>query len=351
MVEPYAINGSRDVRTRAVQAVAEIEWVRTLVDQRLKACSTIGPLALYYYSQRDAFQWRLREHMRRSRSLTEADWEMIQRKCRPNTLRTLEQAKTLLAVRASAKGVLRLVEWALTYGETWREQTVTLRWAYGEDRRAIWGHLLSGGAIRRGMVREEDGRESGQLQVVESLMVKRPEQWRGEVTRGVEYAVEALAAIDRQLQEHKEQLTRFIRLYYHPKLDTWELRQITGPNKSQYLSEEIASCLAVKQPEVERQRVDQVVELIGQRKRVKRMLRLIATLAEAAAYWPGGRWQLRGEAAGRLAWTATTVKHGLTIVTNGRAVGYASTTPKEGEVVKAQCAERTLCLTPEGKEQ
>src|SRR5574337_849129 len=35
--------------------------------------------------------------------------------------------------------------------------------------------------MRRGQVREEDGRISGQLQVVERLTVQRPEQWRGEV--------------------------------------------------------------------------------------------------------------------------------------------------------------------------
>lgn len=328
MNEPYAINGSRDVRTRAVQGVAGIEWVRTLVDRQLKACSTIGPLTLCYASQRDAFQWRLRERRRRSRSLTEADWEMVRRKCRPRTLRKMEQVKALLAVRGSAKAVLRMVEWALTYGETWREQTVTLRWACGENRRAIWGCLLSGGMIQRGQVREEDGRTSGQLQVVESFTATRPEQWRGEVAGGVEYAVEAINMIDRQLQEHKGQLTNFIRLYYHLQLDTWELRQITGPRKSRYLSEDTAARLAAKQPELERERVGQVVDLIGRRKRVKRLLRLIATLAEAAAYWSGGSWQLRGETAGRAAWAATTVKHGLAIVVNGKASGYAATKQK-----------------------
>src|SRR5574337_260132 len=325
MSEPYARGGERDVRRQAVQGVARIEWVRTMVDQQLKACSTMGPLRLYYYSQHDVFQWRVREQMRRSRSLTEGDWEELRRKCRLSTWRKVEQAKSMLAIRASARAVLQLVEWALIYGETWQEQTVTLRWACGENRRAIWGGLLSGGLIRRGQVREEDGRISGQLQVVERLTVQRPEQWRGEVMGGVEHGVEAIEGINRQLQEHKDELRNFVRLYYRPQTDAWELRHITGPRKSRYLSEEKALELMAKVPELEQRRVSQVVELMGRRKKVKRMLRMIATLIEAAACWPGGIWQLRGEAGGHAGWTATTTRHGLAVVKNGATSGQTFT--------------------------
>src|SRR5574337_144961 len=321
MSEPYARGGERDVRRQAVQGVASIEWVRTVVDQQLTACSTIGPLRLCYYPQHDVFQWRVREQMRRSRSLTEGDWEALRRKCRLNTRRKLEQVESMLAVRASARAVLRLTEWALTHGETWQEQTVTLRWAYGDNRRAIWGCFLSGGMMRRGQVREEDGRISGQLQVVERLTVQRPEQWRGEVMGGVEHEVEAIEGINRQLQEHKQELRNFVRLYYHPQIDTWQLRQITGPRKSRYLSEETTASLMAKLPELERRRVGQVVELMGRRKKVKRMLRMIATLVEAAACWPGGTWQLKGEAPGHAGWTATTTAYGLAVVTNGATSG------------------------------
>lgn len=324
MNEPYAINGTRDVRVRAVQGVASIEWVRTMVDQQLKACSTIGPLGLYYNRQHDVFQWRIREHIRRSRSVTEDDWETLRKKCRLSTLRKLEQVEWMLSVRASARSVLRLVEWVLTHGETWREQAVTLRWACGENRRAIWGCLLSGGMMRRGQVREEDGRISGQLQVVERLAVRRPQQWRGEVMGGVEHAVQAMDGIDRQLQQHKEELRNFVRLYHQSQIDTWQLRQITGPRKSRYLSEEKAIGLMAKLPELEQRRVGQVVELMGRRKRVKRMLRMIATLVEAAACWPGGTWQLKGEAPGQAGWTVTTTAHGLAVVTNGATSGQTS---------------------------
>lgn len=138
---------------------------------------------------------------------------------------------------------------------------------------------------------------------------------------GVEHEVEAIEGINRQLQEHKQELRNFVRLYYHPQIDTWQLRQITGPRKSRYLSEETTASLMAKLPELERRRVGQVVELMGRRKKVKRMLRMIATLVEAAACWPGGTWQLKGEAPGHAGWTATTTAYGLAVVTNGATSG------------------------------
>jgi hypothetical protein len=157
--------------------------------------------------------------------------------------------------------------------------------------------------------------------MVERLTVQRPEQWRGEVMGGVEHGVQAMEGIDRQLQGHKHELRNFVRLYYRPRTDAWELRQITGPRKSRYLSEETTANLMAKLSELEQQRVGQVVELMGRRKKVKRMLQMIATLVEAAACWPGGTWQLRGEAPGHAGWTATTTAYGLAIVTDGTVSG------------------------------
>src|SRR5574337_1140309 len=59
----------------------------------------------------------------------------------------------------------------------------------------------------------------------------------------------------------------------------------------------------------------------GQAEEGKRMLRMIATLVEAAACWPGGTWQLKGEAPGHAGWTATTTAYGLAVVTNGATSG------------------------------
>jgi hypothetical protein len=66
-------------------------------------------------------------------------------------------------------------------------------------------------------------------------------------------------------------------------------------------------------PVPERGRVLEAVELLDGRRQLKRMLGVVAVLAEAACRWPGGTWQLRGMRGAKTAsaWVAGSTRTGL----------------------------------------
>ncbi len=66
-------------------------------------------------------------------------------------------------------------------------------------------------------------------------------------------------------------------------------------------------------PVPERGRVLEAVELLDGRRQLKRMLGVVAVLAEAACRWPGGTWQLRGMRGANTAsaWVAGSTRTGL----------------------------------------
>lgn len=321
---PYAIGGERDVRQRAVAGIAVIERVLQAVEAELKARSRIGRLRLYYEKRDDRFEWRWWESAKRSRRVgTCVDQERL------SMLRPLAQAKVrsvqrLLEVRASARAVLRLVEWAVMSGDKWGEQTVTLRWSSGDLRRTIWLFLLSGGIVRRGAVQPLDGVESGYAAVVGRLnMGSQPQGWRGELTEGVKCVVDEIQRIDERLLELQRRLQGSVRVYYGKQRDTWMVRQIFGPQRSRHVSNKAGRGLIEKVKEGERDGLERVLEGIERRKRLKRVLHLIGVVGEAMQHWPGGQWQLRGETGdGRAAvWVATATDRGRSVIKDGAAVG------------------------------
>lgn len=325
---PYAIGGERDVRVRAVAAIAAIERTVQVVERELKARPRIGLLRLRYHKRDDRFEWRWLEASRRTSPLSGGLQDERLQVLRPSTRAKVESVQRLLSVRAAAIAVLRMTEWGLGHGDKWGEQTVTLRWSSGEFRRAIWGVLLSGGIMRRGKVRPLDGVESGHAPVMETLNVgDEPQGWRGEVTEGVRCVVEEMRRIDEQLEAVQRQLRGGVRLYYCDKLDSWMLRQLMGPRLSRYLNDEVARKLLCKLLEQERGLVEKALEGIERRKRLKRVLHLVATLGEAAGHWPGGQWQLRGErGAGQAAtWVATVTERGMSVIQDGATAGQGNT--------------------------
>lgn len=324
---PYAIGGERDVRRRAVTAIAPIERVLQAVEAELKGQPRVGRLRLRYHQRSNHFEWRLSEAVRRTSSLSGGLQDEQLRRLRPSTRAKVESVRRLLGVRAAAIAVLRLTEWALTHGEKWSEQTVTLRWSSGEFRRAIWGAMLSGGIMKRGGVRPLDGMESGHVALVQSLNVgTEPQGWRGEATEGVKCVVEEMRRIDEQLEDMQRQLRGGVRVYYCEKLDSWMLRQLIGPRLSRHLSDESGRRVLNKVREQERGVVEKVLDGIERRKRLKRVLHLVAIMGEAAQQWPGGHWQLRGErgAGQAAAWVASATERGMSVIERGVAVGHGN---------------------------
>ena len=324
-VAPYAIGGARDVRLRAVAGVTQIERVLETVNRELRAVPRIGRLKLRYHRRNNYFEWRWREARRRS---TVAGYRFSQEQLavlRQSTRTKVEAVQRVLDVRTAAIGVLRLIEWALDTGENWQEQTVTLRWSCGERRRAVWGFLLSGGIVRRGNVNPLDGVESGYSAEVKRLSVSvAPEGWRGEVTGAVRYAVEELCRIDDQLKGLQGSLRAWLRMYYNVGTDTWTVRQLFGPKRSRYVADEACERLMGKLIEQEREILDKAVATMRRRRRLKRLLHVVAGIGEAAQHWPGGTWQLRGEGNGEVSavWVATALKRGMSMIREGVVVGH-----------------------------
>jgi len=331
----YAIGGDRDVRVRAVAAVAVIEQAVQEVERQLRAVKRIGRLRLQYNQREQRFRWRLWEGPRRTAvigaRLSPEHW----RKMRGATQKKVQTVERLLDARQAGRNVLRLVEWALLAGMEWAEQTVTLRWQCGDLRRAMWGFLLSGGVMRRGGVVPLDGVEAGYAEAIQRLNVRRQVGWRGEVTSGVEHVVVELSSIDEELGRAKQALRRWVRLYYDRGRDTWQLRQMWGPNRSRYVSHEKVTGLIAKVVEEEKGVLEQVVVAMERRRQVKRLLNVLMTLGEAAQQWPAGTWQIRGERGGQgtATWVATATQRGVSVIENRTTSGSGWKGRKQGNQV------------------
>lgn len=335
---PYAIGGDRDVRVRAVAAVAGIEQVVQEVEGQLRTVKAIGKLRLHYDQREQRFQWRLWEGPKRTRGigtrLSDEHWRTL----RESTRKKVQAVQRLLDARHAGRNVLRLVEWAMMAGAEWAEQTVTLRWQCGDRRRAMWGFLLSGGVIRRGGVVPLDGVESGYTEAIQRLNVRCPLGWRGEVTSGVEHVVAELGNIDEGLGKAKEALHRWLRLYYDVGRDTWQLRQMWGPQQSRYVSQQRLTTLTGVL-EKEKRVLEQVVAAMERRRRVKRVLNVLMTLGDAAKEWPAGEWQIRGEQGGQktAAWVATATQRGVSVIDAGVTIGSGWKGRKQREKEDDEC--------------
>jgi len=147
------------------------------------------------------------------------------------------------------------------------------------------------------------------------------------VAEGVKYVVEEMGRIDEQLEDMQRQLRAGVRVYYCEKLDSWMLRQLIGPRLSRYLNDVNGRKFLSKVREQEREWVEKTLDGIERRKRLKRVLHVMAILGEAAQQWPGGQWQLRGEGGGgkAAAWVVTTTRQGVSVIQDGVTVGQGRT--------------------------
>lgn len=317
---PYARGGSRDIRGRAVAAVAQIETTVAGIEEWLVDVTLgiefrrIGRLKLRYVRREGRFGWRRRRGPR--------DWEEvgarvpqeIKKGLRVETRAKVDTIDRWLDARSAGLAALRMIEWCAVSGAGWTEGTVTLRWKGSVPRRVTWLCLLGGGDLRRGGVLAEDGPPTEYGDDVKRFSHGQRHGGKGGVvTAAVEGVVARLEEIDEHLRRIKEAMRGVYRLYYNRRIDAWQMRHLTGGLFTRYIGQAIPEQELEHMNVGERQLGREMGKYLAERGRIKRALRVIGTLAETAGRWPGGVWQVRGERGGGrgAGWVAMVAETGV----------------------------------------
>jgi hypothetical protein len=137
--------------------------------------------------------------------------------------------------------------------------------------------------------------------------------YHGTVATEIKVVITRISELDQELHKVKNGLKGWVKLYYSVTTDSWGLWEMTGPTRSRYVGLNISETMLTALPGNDRQWLVEAVTLITERWRLKRALRVIATLVEVALLWPGGKWQLRGEGGNRTAakWVTIATEFGL----------------------------------------
>jgi hypothetical protein len=313
--EAYAKGGSQDVRLRAVAAVAGLERVLNALEGRLLDVGRIGRgLRLRFHRQDERFAWKRREGPRRWQEIGARIPEAIYQRLRIETRNRVDAIEHLIELRASGRRVLHLVGWWLEHADQRETDRVVLVW-HGEDGGQVtWQFRTDGRMLRRGNFRAEAGPPAKYARELEAVMAQaRVMQGNGERVDQIEGAVAELEAIDQRLAGYLGAFRGPCRLYHNGSRDTWAFHELLGSRRSRYLDRKAVLALVEQLSLTERGRVTEAVDLLDQRRQLKRMLGVAAVLAEAACRWPGGTWQLRGMRGENTAsaWVAAITRTGL----------------------------------------
>ncbi len=320
---PYAKGAPRDVRLRAAGSVAKLERTLHGLDDYLRQIERVGRyFRMKYHRQHEAFAWWFKRGVR--------DWIYVgvripmplKGRVFIRTRRHIDDIERCLDARQGGRAVLRLVRMWLTEESWWEADCVRLRWRgepggqVGVCSEMTWafrgqGHCTRGGTYRS--VREVPatyrdvvasfGRDGSGVKTVGPLAAKVAEV----VTR--------LETCDEQLGKCAAALRNGCRLYYKPLYDTWECMCVIIGEVPKHLSwEEVLAAVRVCGrscgpcgPRSDSDVFERAVELLVQRQRLKRVLQLVAVLAEAGGNWPGGTWHLSGydRASSSAKWAST----------------------------------------------
>ncbi|MFA5028157.1 MAG: hypothetical protein WC713_09795 [Candidatus Methylomirabilota bacterium] len=212
-----------------------------------------------------------------------------------------------LDMRQDGRAVLKLVGWLLGNGLRWEAELMEMSWE-GEARsgRVRWTFRLDGRLQRHGNRQTPDfpaGKyERDCEEQVAAIDLQAPwGLYTEHVHRGL---VVPLRELDRRLGELdlllREQRAA-MRLYRHPRLNTWAFRQVQWQSSTTYLSlgDFDAAVGKLDLSPQERSTLEEARTLLQQRYKVRRLLRVIAELTEAGIRWPGGTWKVRGYASER----------------------------------------------------
>lgn len=316
----YAGGDEHDIRVRAVEGTHRVELVLLQLERVLRRTRGVGrTLRLRYHKRDDRYLWRHRVRDVAGEQLLSQlgeearrlyRWQDVGRRV-PEDVRAGVWARTrgqvlgierYLDMRQDGRAVLKLIGWLL--GNSLRRDAELLEMVWeGEAQRGRvhWTFRLDGRFQRQGNWQTPDlplgkyGRE-GEEQVA-ALDLQAPwGLYTEHVHRGL---VVPLGELDRRLGEVdlllREQRAA-IRLYRHPRLNTWAFRQVQWQSGTTYLSRgnfDVAVEKLGLSPQV-RSTLEEARTVLQERYKVRRLLRVIAELTEAGSCWPGGTWKVRG---------------------------------------------------------
>jgi hypothetical protein len=312
----YAKGGRKDVRLRAVIAVRNLERGVAGITGELRRTRRIGRgIRLRYHRVKGTFEWKQRN--------PEGGWLWlgarmpveVLRRVRSDTRARIRAIEELIEVRAGGRRALQLIRWCLARVESWETETLQVTWTGSGGERVTWGFGWDGRLLRRGNYRAGAGVPEKHKALVENFLVASggAEQTRP-VAEQVEELVKGLAELDRRLTDVQGTLDGGCRLYYSPTRDSWRFHQLTGKRNSRYLTLEEVVNGRKQVPMPEGASLLRGVDLLKQRRQVKRCLGLVAIVGEAACRWPSGRWQVRGVKDGnQTAVWAAVADHGVVV--------------------------------------
>lgn len=316
----YAEGDERDVRVRALEGTHRVELVLLQLEQLLRQTRGVGrTLRLRYHKRDDRYVWRHRVRdvageQRLFRPGEEPDqlycWQDVGRRVPEEVWPDLwahTRGQVLgierhLDMRQDGRAVLKLVGWLL--GNSLRRDAELLEMVWeGEAQRGRvhWTFRLDGRFQRHGNRQTPDlplgkyGRECEER--VAALDLQAPwGLYAEQVHRGL---VVPLGDLDRRLGELDRLLREqraAMRLYWHPRLNTWAFRQVQWQSGTTYLSlgDFDAAVGKLGLSPQERSTLEEARTVLQERYKVRRLLRVIAELTEAGSRWPGGTWKVRG---------------------------------------------------------
>ncbi len=315
----YGMDGERNVRRRAVEGTHRLEQAITLLEGQLNAVRWIGrTLRLRYHRRDQRYEFRHREEHGREWPVVGARVpDAIRVRLRLRTRNELDRIERTLDMRQEGRTMLHLVGWLLSHGLQWRTPLVEVVWNGAERGRVTWTFRMDGRLQRNGnaqMAMAAHPRYDKDGEALRAMI--DPRRPLGVYARNVELDfVGRLERIDRRLGELGALLRAQrsgLRLYPLRQLDTWYFRRVQWRRGTTHLRiAEVAEHARVL-PAQQRSLVMEGVELLEARAAVRRLLRVVAEVTEAALWWPGGTWKVRGYAAGRrTVWAAAASSRGV----------------------------------------
>ena len=334
----YAVGGERDVRVRAVAGTHRVESVVLRLEGLLNRTRAVGrTLRLHRHTRDDRYVWRHRvcdlEGEQRLIRLGEEPrtlyrWRDVGRRVSEELraelwVRTRSRVLGIerqLDMRQDGRAVLNLVSWLLGNGLRWEADLVEMVWeGEAQSGRLLWTFRIDGRLQRHGnrqtpdLPRGKYGRDSEE-QIAAIDLQARWGLYAENVHRGL---VIPLTDLDRRMGEldHLLRAQRSaVRLYPHPRLDTWEFRLVQWQSGTTYLPirdlDSVFQTLDLAPQQ--RSNLEEARTLLQQRSKVRRLLRVVAELTEAGIRWPGGIWKVRGYTPeGRTVWHVASTASGI----------------------------------------
>jgi hypothetical protein len=324
-----------DPRVLAVQGTHRLELALNLLDGSLQLHRKFGRLMRLYFRQRDhSYEW----HYLAKTDATESTgtpgavswrgraWKTLGRQVPAEILRTLHPVtrdnvlgmERSLNIRQDGRAVLHLITWLMVHGMEGTPDVIGVTWEGPEQwGRVTWSVQLDGRLMCRGNWQAQGGIPSPysaqELRFREMIRLDSPlGSYAGTVQR--EW-VDRLAGIDQQLRRLADLLLEQragIRLYHYRQKDTWRFRSLNHRGEGMYLPLEQVREAAEHLGPQPRANIYDALDAIGERRQVRRILRVIGILADAGWGWRDGRWIVRGYDTGaRGKWMAAADQTGV----------------------------------------